>query len=214
MSQGSTSLTVVVHGLWYGKLSIGLLARRLEQQGLATRRFAYPTIRRSLAENARGLADFGLQFDADEIHWVGHSLGGLVILRMLDEFDERLPDGRVVLLGSPVHGSAVARSLTRVALTRPLSRTFLGRAANGLKYGFAHAPAHHQTGIIAGTSPVGAGQLVSRLERPHDGTVAVSETELDGAADRLLVSTSHTGLLASSTVARATVEFIRTGQFS
>ena len=210
-TQNPTAL--LVHGLWYGKISLKPLATRLKRHGFNCVRFSYPTIRQTLAENARALYQFAAELDISSLDLVGHSLGGLVILRMLDEFGNQLPRGRVVLLGSPVHGSAVARSLSRLTMTKPLSRTFIGRAAGGLEYGFAHAPPGRPTGIIAGTTRLGAGQLVSRLEKPHDGTVAVSETQLPGAADTLLLPASHTGLITSGRVAGCVAAFLKQGYF-
>ncbi|MEM1081542.1 MAG: alpha/beta hydrolase, partial [Pseudomonadota bacterium] len=190
-----------------------LLARRIQRSVGPCHRFSYPTVRRTLAENARALFDYCHARPASRLNLVGHSLGGLVSLRMLDEFSGELPPGRLVLLGSPVNGSAVARTLTRAALTRPLSSSFLGRAASGLEYGFAHAPPGRDTGVIAGTSRKGAGQLISALDLPHDGTVSVAETRLDGASEQLTLHVSHTGLIISKTVAESVARFLRSGQF-
>lgn len=213
MTEAQKPTALLVHGLWYGKISLKPLAARLKRSGFNCVRFSYPTVRQTLAENASALYQFATRMDKPCLHMVGHSLGGLVILRMLDEFGSRLPPGRVVLLGSPVHGSAVARSLSRLTMTKPLSRTFIGRAAGGLEYGFAHAPPGRPTGIIAGTTRLGAGQLISRLEKPHDGTVAVSETQLPGAADTLLLPASHTGLITSGRVAACVAAFLQQGYF-
>ena len=207
------STTLLVHGLWYGRFSLNLLARRLSHHGLRCQRFGYPTVRQTLADNAEALFEHIQAIEAPALHLVGHSLGGLVILRMLDEFGKQLPPGRVVLLGSPVHGSSVARRLTESSLIRPLSKTFIGRAASGLEYGFAHAPPGRETGIIAGSTKLGLGQLISRLQSPHDGTVAVSETRLPGATDYVIVPSSHTGLITSPRVAEQVAMFIRQGRF-
>ncbi|MEM7054561.1 MAG: alpha/beta hydrolase [Pseudomonadota bacterium] len=209
----SDSTTLLVHGLWYGRFSLNLLVRRLTRKGLNCRRFGYPTVRQTLTKNARSLYHYAQSLETPSLHLVGHSLGGLVILRMLDEFGRDLPPGRVVLLGSPVHGSAVAQRLTTLAMIRPLSKTLIGRAASGLEYGFAHAPPGRDVGMIAGSTKLGLGQLVSHLDQPHDGTVAVSETQLPGATDHIVVQTSHTGLITSSRVADQVESFIQHGRF-
>lgn len=199
---------VLVHGLWYGALGLVLLKRRLSRAGFECRTFTYPTLRRSLAVNARALHHFARSLDADELDFVGHSLGGLVILRMLDEFGG-LPPGRVVLLGSPVRGSAVAGQ----AADRPLIRPLVGRARSALEYGFNAAPPGRETGLVIGTGGIGVGRLFRRLDRPSDGVVSVSECRLEGAADERMLPVTHTGLVTSRQVAESVGRFLQTGSF-
>lgn len=199
---------VLVHGLWYGAFSLKLMGRRLESKGLDCCFFAYPTLRRSIAESARALHRFARGLNASTLDFVGHSLGGLVILRMLDEYGD-LPSGRVVLLGSPVTGSAVARRLAEW----PVARRLIGRSGQILTAGFAHAPSSHETGVIAGTQGMGLGRAIERLDRPHDGTVSVSETHLSGAADQLQLPVSHSGLVVSARVASEVASFLEQGRF-
>jgi len=207
MSSGQRTV-VLVHGLWYGAVSLRLLARRLEGRGFDSHCFAYPTVRRSIGESARQLHRYARRLNADTLDFVGHSLGGLVILRMLDEY-RGLPEGRVVLLGSPVSGSAVARRLS----DWPVMRGLIGRSGRILTAGFAHAPSGRETGAIAGTRGMGLGRAIERLERPHDGTVSVAETRLADASDHLQLPVSHTGLVLSAEVAERTATFLRSGRF-
>jgi pimeloyl-ACP methyl ester carboxylesterase len=186
---------------------MGLLGRRLERRGLATRAFGYPTVRRGLRGNAEALREFVLQLSADQVDLVGHSLGGLVILRMLDEYAD-LPPGRVVLLGSPVHGSAVGRRVVDRDLFRPL----VGRARTALENGFSHAPAGRETGVIAGSRSVGVGRIFGPLDGPNDGTVTVAECRLEGASECVLPVT-HTGLVTAPSVSRAVGDFLASGRF-
>ncbi|MEE4295204.1 MAG: alpha/beta fold hydrolase [Wenzhouxiangella sp.] len=199
---------VLVHGLWYGAVSLALMARRLGRVGFETHHFSYPTVRQSLSENARALFDFAKALQADQLHFVGHSLGGLVILRMFDEWTG-LPPGRVVVLGSPVRGSAAAVKITRLKLARP----FVGQARTALEHGYSHAPSGREVGVVAGTRSIGLGRLIEKLPLPHDGTIAVSETQLPGAADSIEIPQSHTGLALSGQAASIVAEFLRRGRF-
>ena len=99
---------VLVHGLWFGAWAMALLARRLKKLGVPVRRINYRTTRGELAQHANRLYDFSRRSGVQTQHFVGHSLGGLVILKMLAEHADVAP-GRVVFLGSPLHGSRVAR---------------------------------------------------------------------------------------------------------
>jgi len=205
---------VLVHGLWYGRASLWLLARALRRRGWTCSVFGYSSVFRDPAASAGRLADRvrALLRDAHPpaLHFVGHSLGGLIILAMLRDFDATLPLGRTVLLGSPVNGNDVARRLGRVRLLRPL----LGRAIEFLDPGVPALPEGLEIGAIAGTSPMGAGRFVSRLRPPHDGTVTVAETRIDGLADHLELPVTHTGMVLSGEVAEAIDRFLRQGRFA
>lgn len=198
---------VLVHGLWWGPWSMSLIGRRLRRNGFDVHAFGYPTLHRSLPANAAALREFVAGLDVDHVDLVGHSLGGLVILRTLDEYTG-LPPGRVVLLGSPVRGSAVGR---RVA-GRPLFKPLVGQARTALTNGISHAPPGRETGVIAGSRSMGVGRIFGGLDGPNDGTVSVSECRLEGAAECILPVT-HTGLVTAPAVSRAVASFLRTGSF-
>jgi pimeloyl-ACP methyl ester carboxylesterase len=163
---------------------------------------------------ARYLAEIQAETQAETLHLVGHSLGGLIILRMFELFGEaaaRLPPGRIVLLGSPVNGCAAARRLARLALGRRImglsvQQTLLD--APPRRWG-----GERELGIIAGSVSVGLGRLVG-AGAPGDGTIGVEETKLPGMAEHLVLPVSHTGLPFSATVAREAGAFLRNGRFS
>lgn len=199
---------VLVHGVLLSGWSMRLIARRLRRQGYQTAIISYPSRHHDLDENARALAHFIDGLDADMIHLVGHSLGGLVILRTL-QISDNFPDGRIVLLGSPVHGSVIAARLNRTALGRWL----LGKSLKGALLGGIDPVVKRPTGRIAGQYSFGAGLLLGGLPGPHDGTVMVSETAMENATDRLLVHETHTSLLFSAVVARQIAGFLKHGRF-
>jgi pimeloyl-ACP methyl ester carboxylesterase len=199
---------VLVHGLWYGPVSLGLLALRLGVQHLTCHRFGYPTLRQSVGANAEHLAAFIRDLDTDQVDVVGHSLGGLVALNLFEDHSD-LPPGRLVLLGSPTRGSSVADRIVDLRPVRPL----IGQARSALRRSYRRAPEGRTTGVVAGTRGLGLGRVVHDLERPNDGTIAVSETRLAGVADRLELPVSHTGLVLSRTVADAVARFLHQGRF-
>lgn len=201
-----TPPVVLIHGLWYGPISLRPLSSRLEKRGWTVRRFGYPTIRHAIDDNARALRRF---IGNERVHLVGHSLGGLVALRMLERSRAALPPARLVLLGSPVNGSAVARRLAQI----PVLGRLVGRSAGPLEAGVQHAPEDWEVGIVAGSRALGLGRAIHPLPRPHDGTVAETETRLPGETDRLTLPVSHTGLVLSPAVADAIDRFLGTGRF-
>ncbi len=150
------------------------------------------------------------------VHLIGHSLGGLVILRMF-ELGLLAPDRfsgdfcRIVLLGSPVNGSQSGQRLARLWPTKFL----LGAAGAEVQLRQQPRQWMHSTqvGVIAGTRPRGLGQFLHSRPEPHDGTVTISETELAGAADRIILPVSHTGMLMSESVADQIAAFLAQGRF-
>ncbi len=187
-----------------------VLQARLRRCGFNVVRFGYPTVRAGLDASASRLSHFLYSLQADQIHLVAHSLGGLVTLRAL----ELSPDARVrriALLGTPVAGSLSGRRLASFSAGRML----LG--ANIDVWGERHMadiPDGLEIGVIAGTMPVGLGYLVGELPRPHDGAVSVSETKLDNAADTILLRVSHTAMLFSGSVASQVCHFLKHACFA
>lgn len=199
---------VLVHGLWYRRWSMWLLQQRLERTGFAVRCFSYPTVAQSPERSAQALAAFCAESDCDTQHLLGHSLGGLVILAMLGQGGCRRP-GRVLLLGTPLAGSAVARRLGDL----PLGGWLLGHSRSLLSEG-APATENVRCGMIAGTRGVGLGKLSGARLGPSDGTVALAETRHPCVAERVELPVSHTGLLLSKTVARQAAHYLAMGRFA
>jgi len=209
MEQKNDSEIILVHGLWFGSWAMLQLARRLKKaSGLPVRRVNYRTTRGELADHAARLRNFTKQTRAGSQHFVGHSLGGLVILKMLSGSEDIAP-GRVVFLGSPLHGSAVARKVEKI----PGAAVLLGKIRSALEQGYPVMPGGREAGMIAGSKSRGLGWIVGGTEGPGDGTVAIAETVADGLKDHCVLPVTHTGMLYSPEVAEMTVRFLETGAF-
>lgn len=201
---------ILVHGLWMTGLEMGVLRYRLRRGGFHALRFSYQSLRVPLAENIGLLQKFVERQDAPVLHFVGHSLGGVVILRMFQQYPAQHP-GRIVLLGSPLKGCHAARHLSRTAFGRLLLGRSLGPE---LLEGLPDWDGRRELGIIAGTMGIGMGRLVGGgVPVPNDGTVAVCETELPGATAHIRLPVTHMSMLVSADVARQVCAFLRAGQF-
>jgi pimeloyl-ACP methyl ester carboxylesterase len=208
-----STAVVYVHGLWLTGLEGSLLRRRLARDLAAeTWAFSYPSVRSTVTANAKALAKFLLEMRADTLHLVGHSLGGLVILKLFEIGDGvSLPPGRIVFLGSPLRGSSTAHKVARL----PFGRKILGLGVNEELLGNASRrwSGERDLGVIAGNLSIGLGRLVGTQGAPSDGTILVEETRLEGMSQHLVLRTSHTGLPFSAEVARQTGAFLRNGSF-
>ena len=200
---------VIVHGLWLHGFVMSLMARRIARRGYVVRTYSYPTVRLTLSQNAERLARFagGL---GGKVHFVGHSMGGLVAL----EAARRMPAaarGRVVMIAPPYADCFAARCLVRW----PGGRAILGRSiAEWISEPRTAALRDCEIGVIAGTGGVGLGRLVARgLPKPHDGVVSLPETRVPGMRDHVVLPVSHTAMIVSPSVVHETCAFLGRGRF-
>ena len=210
--QHAPELVILVHGLWTPTAVFALHGRWLERQGYRTLRFAYRSVRASFSQNVGKLMACVDEANAERIHFVGHSLGGLIVLDVLtNSADPRF--GRAVLLGAPCRGSYCARRLSGVrGLPTLLGRStmeWLSREPGAVTLG----PSTVEVGVIAGTRSIGLGRIVADLPVPNDGLVALEETRLSGAADCIDLPLAHSEMLASRRCAAQIASFLKTGRF-
>jgi pimeloyl-ACP methyl ester carboxylesterase len=198
---------ILVPGLWMPGAAMSWLGARLTRAGMHCRSFDYSGRERPLAALAERLARFARE--SGPAAYLGHSLGGLVVLEALVT-ERSLEVGAVVLLGTPVQGSIAGRRLARARIghwmlgkSEPLWRE--GRVARWTR--------PEPLGVIAGTVPIGLGRALGRLPGANDGVVRVEETEVEGMHERLLLPVSHSAMLLSSRVAAQCVAFLQRGSF-
>lgn len=192
-------LVFLVHGLGRTPISMYLLARRLEHAGYRVANWGYWSTTGTVQDLANALhARVGaLAGAAPAVHFVGHSLGNIVIRCLLAHHDRHRP-GRVVMLAPPNQGSTTADRYARwMGWLLPYLhelRTDTASTARTLRL-----PEGVDVGIIAGQ---------------RDGKVRVAETRLDGARDHTVVPATHTFLMNRPDVHRLIIGFLRDGAFA
>ena len=202
-------IVVLIHGLWMNGMDMWLLRRRLEQAEFATRRFTYRSVRSRPLQNAMDLNAFVRNIEAPVIHYLCHSLGGLILRHLFHAYPEQRP-GRAVTLGTPHQPSSAAASLVHF----PPLRVLFGKSIeDGLLGPVPTWKSEHELGGIAGDLRLGMGMIAPGVDRPNDGTVAVGETRVEGMKDHVVVHASHFGLLLSRHAAEQAIHFLRTGSF-
>ncbi len=194
-----------------GEESLVLGYRLSHDFALTLHAFRYSAVASDMSTIAARLADFVRELAEPEVHFVGHSLGGLVIFRFLERFPDQ-PPGRVVFLGTP---SVASRAAERAGRFAPIAHLMGKSVAEELLQPRERSWTHPcPLGIVAGTQPIGFGQLLAHFDEDNDGTVAVSETRMPGATDHTVLPVSHLGMLLSARVAEETGLFLTQGHFS
>ena len=196
---------------------MAFLASRLRRAGFRTLNLDYSSRRKPLAALADEIDAPVERFaaTAETLHFVTHSMGGLLARVYLDR-KRPASLGRVVMLGPPHGGSEFADLLHR----RWAYRHFYGPAGQqlttweGRSLLQALSPVGYPLGIIAGDRPVVP--LLSRVlpNEPSDGIVTVRSTRLAGMADHLVVDAGHSFLMYDPTAIAATIAFLKHGRFT
>jgi len=200
---------ILVPGLWNPAGVLWPLAARLRRAGYSARIFDYRG-RAPLDGNVERLARFVRESFADRpAHFIGHSLGGVVVLETLNRHPE-IAVASALLIGSPVRGSFAGRRFGRTRL----GRWMLGQSATCWEERSARWSRAAPLGVLAGSVAIGLGRMVGgRLPGVNDGVVRIEETAVEGVAASKVVPQPHSWMPVSPGVARMTEAFLRTGRF-
>jgi len=195
---------VLVPGLWMPAAAMALLSFRLQSRGYHVDVFPYRG-RSPYETNIEALA----RFSQGKACFVGHSLGGVLILDMLNRHPEIQPDA-VVLLGAPVRGCLAGRRFGRARL----GRWMMGACRALWDERTARWARSTPLGVVAGTLPIGLARTFGGLPGPNDGVVCVEETTVDGMTGRALVRRGHSMLIVSRQVVGLVERLLASGRFA
>jgi pimeloyl-ACP methyl ester carboxylesterase len=205
---------VLLHGLGRSPRNLQVLEWRLESRGYRVCSVGYDTRSAGIDAVVETVypAVMNCPRGSGPLHFVTHSLGGLV-LRALLAAHSPPKLGRAVLIAPPNQGSQIADRLRELGwlevLLGPLAGQ-LGTRSGDLPAGLPPPPIPF--GVIAGDRWINpAGPLW--LPRPHDGTVSVASTRLEGMRDHLVLPYSHTFIIHARSVADQVDTFLRSGRF-
>jgi triacylglycerol lipase len=205
---------ILLHGLGRTDRSMRPLAEDLTKSGFHVYNFRYAS---TDTEPEALIDDLGRQVEdcctgAPTLHFVGHSLGGILIRAYLAR--ELPPNiGRVVMLAPPNHGSEIIDMLGESTAFRwALGPTAQQLGTNPESLPNRLPPPAVELGVIAGTGTVNPiGSIV--VPNEDDGTVSLASTKLEGMTDFLIVPNSHAFIMRSDDVAMQVVHFLREGRF-
>jgi len=190
------------------------LEGRLEEAGYEVENLGYPSTR--LDPDA--LVDYveaavrKCCVDAPRIHFVTHSLGGILVRGYLAK--QRPTNlGRVVMLAPPNRGSELVDELGGWPIfSWILGPTAVQLGTRGDSFPNRLPPVDFDLGVIAGTASINPlGSVI--LPEGNDGTVSVASTRVDGMKDFIELDASHTFIMWSDKVADQVLTFLRNGRF-
>ncbi|MES5814410.1 alpha/beta fold hydrolase [Pseudoxanthomonas sp. Soil82] len=209
---------VLLHGLGRTHRSMARIEAVLRQAGYATANIDYPSQSQTIEVSARDAIPRGVracrQSGAHTIHFVTHSMGGL-LLRYYLQSGAVDGLGRVVMLGPPNQGSEVADALAGTALYDRVN----GPAGTQLVTGPEGLPARlgpvaFPLGVISGNEQTAIDSvLASRIPGENDGKVAVERARVEGMHDFLVLPVNHTFMVVNDVVIGQTLQFLRYGAF-
>jgi len=207
---------ILLHGLCRTSHSMAKMERTLTEAGYQVRNVDYPSRKASiqqLADDAIGKAVGDSQRNgAAKIHFVTHSLGGILVRSYLARHS--IPSlGRVVMLAPPNQGSEVVDKLGRLFLFKWINGpagSELGTGTNSTPNRLG--PATYPVGVIAGDRSINWINSLLITGR-DDGKVSIERTRLAGMSDHIVIHTAHPFIIRNREAIRQTIQFLRTGGF-
>ncbi|MEM7016452.1 MAG: alpha/beta hydrolase [Pseudomonadota bacterium] len=208
---------MLLHGLARTRHAMRKMERQLQKAGYITANFTYPSTRHpveTLTEYAIPPAiEYCQDQGAQKIHFVTHSLGGILLRFYLQHLTPTTVDiGRIVMLAPPNHGSEIVDKL-----------------GNWILFGLFNGPAGPQLGTDLNSMPNQLGAIVHEagiitgnrrldpfawlIPGESDGKVSVLSAKLEGMQDFLILPVSHTFLMNDISVIEQTLYFLEYGRF-
>lgn len=216
-TSGEADCVVLLHGLVRSSASLDRLGHYLTAAGYSVENWSYPSRKKPIEQLAfeavPAAARRCREHGAQRVHFVTHSMGGLLVRYYLSR---QAIDGlgRVVMIAPPNRGSELADIWAGVpgyrALNGPAGHQ-LGTNPGSLPLSLG--PANFDVGVIAGTNttnPVFSWLIPGR----DDGKVAVERTRLDGMRDFLVVPAAHSLIMRDAIVLEQTAFFLKHGRFA
>ena len=214
MTSANADQVILLHGLARTEKSMAPMQRALEKEGFCVTNVGYES--RNGVVEALALEAIQPALDACDdsrpVHFVTHSLGGILVRQYLAE--HRIENlGRVVMLGPPNKGSEVVDKIGEV----PGFHFINGDAGLQLGTGETSVPnrlgeANFDVGIIAGTRSINL-ILSTMIPGTDDGKVSVENTRLEGMNDHIEMEVTHPFMMRNDAVIRQVVHYLRSGRF-
>lgn len=204
---------VLLHGLWRGWHAMEPLARILRTEGFSTLNLPYPSTRLPIPELVNHIREVvGGIVDDRPVHFVTHSLGGIIVRSMLADAPPWKP-GRLVMLAPPSSGSEIVDwSRSHPVMQRLLGPAGRALGSDGFPPSLPGLPEEVDAAVIMGrrcSIPLFKGLL----EQDNDGIVSASKGRIPGLRGFTVIDADHTFIQTHPAAVRRIVEFLKTGSW-
>ena len=212
----NSEYVILLHGLARTHKSMAKLEKHLINNNYKVLNLKYPSTSKKIEEIAeKELAkaiDSCRKSGAEKIHFVTHSMGGIVVRYYLEHYD--LPElGRVVMLSPPNNGSEVVDKLKKFFIFKWLNGPAgqqLGTDKNSMPQKLGKVD--FDLGIITGDRTINF-ILSFLIPGPDDGKVSVKNAQTEGMKDFIVIHSPHPFIMKNSKVIMQTIAFLKNGEF-
>lgn len=209
---GDKDIVVLIHGLARSNAAMWLLNLRLRRAGFHVEAVGYDSLNRTpeqIVENISQQIDSCCKEKNNQIHFVGHSLGGLLARAYLQKNQLRNL-GRVVLLGTPNHGTEVADYFQDKWWAKIAGPTALSLGTGQESFPNTLDDPYYPVGVIAGIRQNNNDHILPGLD---DGLVSLESTKVKNMDDFMIVYSGHSMMRYNEEVVNQTVHFLYKGKF-
>lgn len=207
---------ILLHGLARTYRSMQKMEKRLKQQGFTVVNFGYPSTRHGIEYLSTMAIPAALKqcdsLKVSSIHFVTHSLGGILVRYYLAE-NKIANLGHVVMLSPPNQGSEVVDKLKHMPgftlLNGPAGHQ-LGTDKSSIPLNLG--PADFDVGIITGNRTINL-LLSTLIPGGDDGKVSIQRARLDGMKDFIVAPSSHPFIMKNNYVIEQVIHYLENGTF-
>nr|WP_276315820.1 alpha/beta hydrolase [Parashewanella hymeniacidonis] len=217
VSAAAKDCVVILHGLAKSDKTMSEIASKLSANNFKSVNVDYPSTKFPIQQLAAMAIEPALKQceplkEMSNIHFVTHSMGGILVRQYLSDHDiSNL--GRVVMLGPPNNGSEVVDKYSKF----PGFDLITGPAGLQLGTGQMSVPkklgaVDFDSGVIAGSSSLNL-ILSTMLPNQDDGKVSVESTKVEGMQDHIIMPVTHVFMMKNNKVIEQVIYFLNHGEF-
>lgn len=210
---------ILLHGIIRNHFDMMLLEKRMKKEGYACINIKYPSTKHAIDDLAEQINEQLCQNEsytgADKVHFVVHSMGGLITRHILAKHRPHNL-GSVIMLGTPNKGSEMADYLDEHKYLASPFHFIFGPSARQLRTNHKHFENEiidFPLGIIA--SDASLNPLGKKIfGAPNDTLVSVDSTKIEGMSDHIIIPCPHALMMYDPRIINQVAFFLKNGQFN
>ena len=207
---------ILLHGLARSPWTMSKIERQLREDGYTVYNLGYPSRHQPIEKLAAGIAKEmqGKTAGTARIHFVTHSMGGIIVRQILA--DKSIPNvGRVVMLSPPNQGSEVVDRLGHWRLFKWINGPAgcqLGTGVDSIPCRLGVPPPGIEIGVITGDRSINW-ILSCLIPGKDDGKVSAERAKLPGMKEFRIYHSCHPLIMRNAAVINDIKSFLESGKF-